>query len=263
MAAVPPRPAPSPRFLEGPLANLRAWLRWFGPGRIALAAAGTVITVVGGLWLIFTPDPPAISQEVSAAARGYEAVTPTDYTLILAPTLQPATSEDFGSSPEQEMVFVHVVGAVAQPGVYTLSSRSRVIDALDAAGGPTDVAQVDAMNLAALVSDGQRLVVPTTDDVRAGRYQVPVTSLSPRPGSPASGSSTANAGSRSTGEGPIDINSAGLEELTALPGVGPAIAAAIVEDRNKRGPFASVDDLLRVRGIGPAKLEALRSRART
>jgi competence protein ComEA len=257
MAAVPPRPAASPGLLKGTSASLVAWLRWWGTGRIALATAGAVITLIGGLWLILTPDPAAISGELSAAARGYITVPATEYTLQAPPVMSAAISDPVGSISTEQTVFVHVVGAVVRPGVYALAVTARVIDALEAAGGPTDTAQVDAMNLAALVNDGQRLVVPTVAEVRAGSYHAPTGTLSNSSGSPPAQNGNAEVADRR-----ININAAGPEELMALPGIGPAIAAAIVEDRTARGPFSSVDDLLRVRGIGPAKLEALRSRAR-
>jgi competence protein ComEA len=257
MAAVPPRPAASPGLLKATSASLTAWLRWWGAGRIALAAAGAVMTLIGGLWLILTPDPAAISGELSAAARGYVTVPPTEYTLQVRPVISAAISDPVGSLPTEQTVFVHVVGAVERPGVYALPVTARVIDALEAAGGPTDTAHVDAMNLAALVNDGQRLVVPTLTEVRAGSYQAPTGTSSHGSRSP-----PAQNGNAAVVDSRININAAGPEELTALPGVGPAIAAAIIEDRAARGSFSSVDDLLRVRGIGPAKLEALRSRAR-
>ena len=257
MVAVPPRPALSPGFLESSRIRIGAWLRWCGPGRIALILAGTVVTLVGGLWLTLTPDPSSLGEKAKAEARGYAAVAPTEYTLMLPPERQLTPPDTAEHVVGEQIVFVHVVGAVHQPGVYALVVTSRVIDAVQAAGGPTDAAQVEAMNLAALVTDGQRLVVPTAVDVRAGSYQ--------RPDGPAPagvGTPTTNAVTGTMGDTRININSAGPGELSALPGVGPTIAAAIIEDRNMRGPFASVDDLLRVRGIGPAKLEALRSRAR-
>lgn len=129
------------------------------------------------------------------------------------------------------LVLVHVSGAVRSPGVYTLDSTARVVDAVDAAGGPTQEAQLHQLNLAALVVDGQQIRVPVE-----GEAVVP---LAP------------------TGEGPIDLNRADVIGLQALPGVGPSTAEAIVAYRDANGPFRSVDDLLDVPGIGPAKLSAM------
>lgn len=275
MVVVPPRPT-SPQPLRSRLAGGRAsgalvdmwshcaaWLRWVGVGRIVITAVAVVVTVIGGIWLILTPDPDSVHEAALAEARSatYEPVVPTEYTLIPVPTL-PAAVEKNHEDPRhtEPQVIVHVVGAVLAPGVYTLVIDARVIDAVSAAGGPTDQAQLDAMNLAAPISDGQRLVVPTLAEVRSGDYQAPAAVRAPD--SPTSSHSTDTPAGSSSGDNRIDINTAGEEELTRLPGIGPAIAAAIVADRAQRGPFASVEELIRVRGIGPAKLSALRPQAR-
>ncbi|MFM8236367.1 MAG: ComEA family DNA-binding protein [Actinomycetota bacterium] len=143
---------------------------------------------------------------------------------------------------------VHVVGAVRTPGVVRLRDGSRVLDAVGAAGGATPAADLARLNLAAPLADGTRVVVP-----RVGE-PTPVAEpgdLAP-PGAEVAGSSP----------GPIDVNRATAAELEALPGVGPATAAAIVREREEHGPFRSPDDLERVRGIGPAKLAALRDQIR-
>jgi competence protein ComEA len=137
-------------------------------------------------------------------------------------------------------VVVHVAGAVAAPGVYELPAGARVADAIGAAGGPTDGADPNALNLAAPVLDGDRVAVP-------------------RIGEPADhgGGGQSHAGT-TVASGPLDLNRATVDELDALPGVGPATAAAIVAHREANGPFATVDELEAVRGIGPAKLESIR-----
>jgi competence protein ComEA len=145
-----------------------------------------------------------------------------------------ATTTD---APAQEVV--HVVGAVHAPGVVELGPHARVVDAIDAAGGATDDADLQRLNLAALVTDGQRIAVP-----RLGE---------PDP-APAVGDTVAGGG---TPSGPIDVNTASAAQLETLPGIGPTLAAAIIAEREK-GPFKSVDDLGRVRGIGDARLEQLR-----
>jgi competence protein ComEA len=142
-------------------------------------------------------------------------------------------------------VVVHVVGAVTRPGVLQLRSGARVVDAIKAAGGASTDADLARLNLAAPVNDGERIAVPTIDG-----------STPPLAGGATSGSS-ANAGEPPAGA-PVNVNTADAEQLDALPGIGPATAAAIVADRDANGPFATVDDLSRVRGIGPAKLEQLR-----
>ena len=143
------------------------------------------------------------------------------------------------------LLVVDVAGAVASPGVYELRSPARVIDAVTIAGGPIADADLDGLNLAAPLADGQRVYVPHAGEVDpatvpAGGLSVPTESVGDRT------------------RGPVNVNTATAAELESLPGVGPATAAAIVDDRTRNGPFASVDDLERVPGIGPAKLAALR-----
>jgi competence protein ComEA len=132
------------------------------------------------------------------------------------------------------VIVVHVAGAVAEPGLVELSQGARVADAIAAAGGMTDDALETAINLAAPVDDGVQVVVPV-----AGEFVVGV------------------AGS-GTGDGRVYVNRASESELDALPGVGPVLAAEIVAHRDIHGPFAVVEDLLDVPGIGEAKLASMR-----
>ena len=145
-------------------------------------------------------------------------------------------------------IVVHVVGAVVSPGVVVLADGARVADAIAAAGGAASDADTEQLNLARVLGDGEQVRVP-----HAGEQLV-----APDPGpSPPGGAS----GGSTPGGGVVNINTAGAAELESLPGIGPALAARIVEYRDGHGPFASVDDLTDVPGIGPAKLEALRSQA--
>jgi competence protein ComEA len=144
------------------------------------------------------------------------------------------------------VLVVHVAGQVARPGVYQLPAGARVDDAVAAAGGALATADLDVVNLAAHVADGDRVFVPAVGETVPGV-------VGP------SGASTGSASGSGTGAaGPVDLNAATAEQLDALPGIGPATAAAIVEHRERVGPFVTVDDLLDVPGIGPAKLDALR-----
>jgi competence protein ComEA len=132
---------------------------------------------------------------------------------------------------------VDVTGAVRRPGLYRLSEGARVADALARAGGPTPKAQLELVNQAALVSDGEQVVVPRRGAIVA-----------------AGGAS----GSVAVPSGPVHLNSATLEQLDALPGVGPVTAQKILDYRQEHGAFASVDALDAIPGIGPARLEQLR-----
>jgi competence protein ComEA len=151
-------------------------------------------------------------------------------------------------------LLVHVVGEVAEPGLVTVPDGARVADALEAAGGTTRKADLTAVNLARAVVDGEQLYVP-----RPGE-QVPG-APAPGAGAPASGTGGPGASGGST-PATVDINTADAAALEALPGIGPSIAQAIVEWRDANGPFASVDELEDVPGIGPATLAEIRDSAR-
>ncbi len=162
--------------------------------------------------------------------------TPVEATLPLVDASAVTTTT---AAPEP--VVVHVAGAVQAPGVHRLPAGSRVIDAVEASGGLAPDADPAAVNLAAIVVDGAQIYVP-----RVGE-DVPAVAASD------TGSDTA---------GPVDLNTAPASLLESLPGVGPATAAAIIDHRERHGPFQRVDDLLDVRGIGEAKLAALRDLVR-
>ena len=159
----------------------------------------------------------------------------------------PSASEGEGSpvgGSAGSTVCVDVVGAVHHPGVYVLGSGVRVASALDAAGGPVPGAATDAINLAAKVEDGQQIVVPTREQVAEGAAPVAAAS--------------GGAGAVTSPAAKVDVNTADATQLDALPGIGPSTAAKIVADRQANGRFKSVDDLGRVPGIGPKKLDTLR-----
>jgi competence protein ComEA len=152
-----------------------------------------------------------------------------------------SSSDSFGIDAQGgEDVVVDVAGAVSRPGVYRLPAGSRVNDAVQRAGGATARADVEAINLAARLSDGQQVVLP-------GRAQ---------------GSAGVAAGSSAAGttQGPISLGTATVEQLDTIEGIGPVTAQDIVEFRDQHGGVSSVDQLDQVNGIGPATMEALRAR---
>ena len=166
---------------------------------------------------------------------------------------RPRTGRTWCSLREAMRVCIHVDGCVAAPGVYYLEAGSRVIDAVTAAGGATDEARTDAVNLAQEVQDGQQIVIPSrVDDQAASSGAADRT---------ASSSSQASGGLSPSGDdGLVNINTATAEELETLKGVGAATAEKIIADREANGPFKSIDDLTRVSGIGEKKLSAMRDR---
>lgn len=143
----------------------------------------------------------------------------------------------FSLSGQAGDVVVDVTGAVARPGVYRLPAGSRVEDALRRAGGATGKAQLEAINRAARLADGQQVVVP---------QRLP-------------GGVAAVAGAASE-DGPISLGAATVEQLDTIEGIGPVTAQKIVEFRDQHGGLASVDQLDEVSGIGPATMESLRAR---
>jgi competence protein ComEA len=156
---------------------------------------------------------------------------PTPSTLMV----QSPTATIIRATPA--VVRVHVCGEVAYTDVYTLAQGAIVKDALMAAGGPTGQADLTQLNLAQMVQDGDQICVPTAGKEAAA--QAPAIS----------------------GRAPvirININKASYEEIQALPGIGPSYARAIVEYRKANGPFQNIEELEKVKGIGPATIEKLR-----
>lgn len=199
------------------------------------------------------------------------------------PAASAASAVSTGSTLVAEpALIVHVAGAVANPGVYSLWLGARVVDALTAAGGATKAADTDCINLALPVRDGEQIYVSTRQSnggapqsaivasgaSRAGGYEpMPVNRADISrsvPGPDSAAGSSAIAGSAGVAQaGLVNVNTASAEELESLPGVGPVLARRIVDYRASNGPFATVDDLVGVSGIGQAKLEKLAPRATT
>ena len=205
--------------------SIRERLDALSRGELTGLAIVVVATLLGGgLWYMRSlPRPVDIAAPAEAASP---AVSP-----VSGPT---------GSLASTAPIIVDVAGWVRRPGVYEFASGDRVIDAIDRAGGPRKHADLTALNLAAPLTDGTQIVVP-------------------KPGSTTNGDAgSSGTGSTSGGTTLININSAGETELEELPGVGPVTAAAIIDYRTQNGPFATVDDLIDVTGIGPSTLEQIR-----
>lgn len=159
---------------------------------------------------------------------------------------------------------VHVAGAVRRPGVYRLRAGTRVADAVRRAGGTRPSADADAINLAARVSDGQQVVVPARASAAGANGSAP--GMAPSADVAASGvegaPAVAGGVTATSPQAQIDLNTATVEQLDQLDGVGPVTAQKILAWRKQHGGFRSVDDLGNVPGIGPKRLAALRPRVR-
>ena len=150
----------------------------------------------------------------------------------------PSSSEPEAAEVKAQ-VYVYVTGAVANPGVYSLDEGLRVCDAVEAAGGLTEDADASTVNLARVLSDGEHIALPTKAEVETALAQ---------------GSAGGAAGASSL----VNINTADASALETLSGVGSATAQAIISDREQNGPFSTIEDLMRVDGIGEKKFAKLK-----
>lgn len=153
--------------------------------------------------------------------------------------------ESSAKSSSATEVYVDVDGAVVKPGVYRLKDGARVSQAIDAAGGLTAEADVTGLNRASKITDGQKIYVPTVGEQQTAAAV----------GAESGASTTPGAGSSS---GLVNINTASAAELQTLSGIGPSMAQSIIDERTQNGAFASVDDLMRVSGIGEKKLAKIK-----
>lgn len=175
-------------------------------------------------------------------------------------SLQSAQGAVTSKTAQAKTVRVQVSGAVLEPGIYDVPASCRVEEAIAAAGGMTENADSECVNLVRKVRDGMQIRVPVQKAARTSRTQRKNAQATAGLGESASkkyGSAKAGSGRNSSMMQSVRINSASASELQQLPGIGPALAQRIVETRNS-GRFTSVEDLLRVPGIGKAKLAKLR-----
>ncbi|MBX9981804.1 MAG: hypothetical protein CK429_11065 [Mycobacterium sp.] len=236
-----PRWLPATGAQQNWITRLRA-----DPGRggaIALA----VIAALAVLITVFTLARDRPSPVTSAKLPPVERVSSTG----------PKASSTPG--PDRPVV-VSVVGLVHKPGLVTLAPGARIADALQAAGGPVDGADTVGLNMARPLGDGEQIVVGLAPT--AGKPPVLGSSVGTGgPAAPAGGPSTSGRPKPGPRDA-VDLNTATVEQLDGLPGVGPVMAAAIVAWRQAHGRFTNVDQLAEVDGIGPARLDKLRSLVR-
>jgi competence protein ComEA len=210
------------------------------PGRagvIGLAVVGVVAVLVTVFTILNDRPPPVVSAKLP----------PVQMVSSTSPTT--GTS---GPNPDAPVV-VSVVGLVKKPGLVTLTPGMRVSDAVDAAGGPLDGADLIGLNMARKVADGEQILVGIASP--AGVTSVMGSSIS---SSPSGVAQAPPVGGTATAPGHlVDLNAATLEQFETLPGVGPVTAAAIIAWRNANGRFTNVEQLGEVDGIGPARLAKL------
>jgi competence protein ComEA len=178
-----------------------------------------------------------LAVTLGGAGLWYVRSLPRPVEVAAAPSGGTASAPALASPSPEVVVLVDVAGWVRRPGVYEFTEGARVIDAIDAAGGARSGAVLEALNLAAPLTDGTQILVP-----REGQEGV----------APAPVTGGAVAG------GLVNVNSAIATELEELPGIGEVIAQRIIDYRTENGPFATVDELLEVSGIGDAILESIR-----
>lgn len=224
----------------GWIATIRA-----DPGRagvIALAVVG-VVAVLVTVFTLVRDKPPAV-----ASAK----LPPVEMVSSASPTPGPPKTDG--------PVVVSVVGLVHKPGLVTLSPGARIADALTAAGGALDGADLIGLNMARRVTDGEQIIVGIA--AAPGQPATMGSSINSEPATAVPSDAPSTSGKPTAPAGLVDLNAATVEELDTLPGIGPVTAAAIVAWRDANGRFASVDQLGDVDGIGPARLEKLRDLVR-
>jgi competence protein ComEA len=205
--------------------SIRERLETLSRGELIGLVVVVAVTMAGaGLWYVRSlPKPVSIAAGAPPAAAAPSGGLPAA-SAVASPTGPP--------------IIVDVTGWVHEPGVYEFAQGERVIDAVERAGGARNGADLSVLNLAAPLTDGTQVVVPKQGAAPAGTV----------PGETGGG----------TTSGLININTASATEFETLSGIGEVLAGAIVDYRTENGPFASVDDLENVSGIGPATLEEIR-----
>ncbi len=236
----------APDLPEGGRRPGTAWVR-HRTGLRAAVLLGAVAAVLSGWfwWCVATGAPEVVPLSEVPTSGLSEPAGGAD-----AGAAAPAGGD--AAAPAARRVLVHVAGAVANPGVVELPEGSRIREAIAEAGGGTATADPDRLNLAAIVEDGQKVLVP-----ERGEAVAPRAASDGSAGAAETGRGESGVGGAEAGSGRINLNTAGVEELGALPRVGPVLAQRIVDWRKEHGRFQAVEELDAVDGVGPKLLAAL------
>ena len=192
---------------------------------------------------------PHVGSDAAGSVAASSTVTGTDTMSSVAAgagapgvSVQSADSADTAApdTTSDAYICIYVAGSVVNPGVYNLADGSRVYEAIEMAGGAAPGADLASINLAKPLTDAEMVYVPAEGETPSASY--------------AAGAAPTSAAGGAQGSGPVNINTASVEELKTLNGIGDSLAQAIVDDRERNGPFTSVDDLVRVSGIGAKTL---------
>jgi competence protein ComEA len=232
---------PPPRLARSLAERLREWR---SDARFGVVLLVIVAVLAGVIWYRIGTGGDARAGSPASDARPAAPTTAT----TLAPTNTSTGASVDAKQPDR--IAVHVAGAVARPGVVELAAGARVIDAVEAVGGAPADADLDRLNLAAKLVDGERVFVPKAGQADPGV----VPGASGEAGT--SGGSGVPAGGVTPG-GKLNLNTATQAQLEELPGIGPTYAQAIIAERQRRGGFKSVNELRSVRGIGDKRFADL------
>lgn len=226
--------------------NVREWLHQLRYDRKRLLTFAMIAAALATVGYFAVQPRPVASSPVGAGGphANDEPVTTTGAPGRVGSESKLATAP--ATKATGNRVVVHVAGAVVRPGVVSLPLGARVVDAIDAVGGAVVLGDAHQLDLAALLVDGTRIYVPRVGEKLVG------TGISA--GNASAGDAVGEEGSA---PGPVNINTASRTELETLPGVGPSLAQAILDERQRLGGFANVADLKRVRGIGDRRFEQL------
>ena len=232
------------------LIKVQATIKWFGLSRLIGSVLSLIAVALAGWWLLRVPPPPP-EDSIPIAS------TATTLSFAVSSPQMTELDTELDTKLVRELateLTVHIAGAVKTPGVYQLHIGARINDGVVAAGGATAQADLDSVNLAMLLSEGEQIYIPKRNDKPHIIVQPRFTS--------SSNLNSSNSATNNELQISININTATAIELEQLAGVGPSTAKAIIEFRQKNGGFKTVEDLLNVRGIGPAKLSEILPQAR-